>query len=413
MNTTHRPINPLITSLLWLSMGIYIVFAVSVFLSPQTTLFGKLFNNPVYDFIESIPVWLYIFIHLTLFLFISSIVLNSLSLYYGFQRSRNDKLITRYFRFFTCALSAYFSGDSYKNEEKRKIFLKRIKPFLKKRIQLIAFLESYLQIQELIAEDLSKDFKLVIDELNIQRRIESFIHSRNFDDVILILKVQSYLRIYSNIEQIELLAKNKNFVIRTEAYAALIRLKDSNKVFISFIEEEDNLSILDINIIANAVLKNRKEKIDYRPLLTSNKERVIMVGLLLAKWKDDNNSDNTTIIHNYLGHPNVMLNILTWNALLAILPEKESVDIIVERFDLEPDSVKLKILENSYNISDHRFYDFFAKNLGHQSLLVKVEAMKIIYKNNPVLLSQFANSANSETAMAYNETVCNKLQLIS
>lgn len=412
MNTTHRPINPLVTSLLWLSMGIYVVFAVSLFHSPQTKLFGILFINPVYAFVESIPVWLYIFIHLTLFLFISSIILNNLSLYYGFHRSRNDKLITRYFSFFIYVLSTYFNRESFKNEENRKIFLKRIKPFLKTRIQLISFLESYLQIQELIAEDLSKDFKLIINELNIQRRIESFIHSRNFDDVILILKVQSYLRIRTNIERIELLAKNKNFVIRTEAYAALIRLMDSDKAFISFIEDEDRLSILDINIIANAVLKNRKENIDYRPLLTSSKERVVMVGLLLAKWRTDSNSVNTTIIHNYLGHPNVMLNILAWNSLLVILPEKEAVDIVVARFEQEPDSVKLKILENSYNITDPRFYDFFAKDLDHQSLLVKVEAMKIIYKNNSVMLSQFANSSNPETEMAYNETVCNKHQPI-
>lgn len=412
MNTTHRPINPLITSLLWLSIGIYIVFAVSVFLSPQTALFGKLFNNPVYDFIESIPVWLYIFINLTLFLFASSIILNSLSLYYGFQRSRNDKFTKRYFSFFIYVLSNYFSRGSYKDEENRKIFLKRIKPFLKKRIQLIAFLESYLRIQELVAEDLSKDFKLIIEELNIQRRIDSFIKSRNFDDVILILKVQSYLKIHTNIEQIEKLTKNKNFVVRTEAYAALIRLMDSDKLFIGFIEKEDNLSILDINIIANAVLKNRKDKIDYRPLLTSSKERVVMIGLLLAKWRSDNDSANTNIIHNYLGHPNVMLNILAWNALLVILPEKEAVDIIVERFEQEPDPVKLKILENSDNISDHRFYDFFTDNLEQQSLLVKVEAMKIIYKNNPTLLLQYANSPNPETEMAYNETVCTKHQPI-
>lgn len=413
MNTSHKPINPLLSLLLWLLIGICVFFSVSVLRSPQTTLLGIQFINPVYNFIKNIPLWLYIFIHLTLFLFFASIILNSLSLYYGFQRSRNDRLITRYFSFFIYVLSTYFNKENYKNEEVRKIFLKRIKPFLKTRIQLISFLESYLRIQELVAEDLSKDFKLIINELNIQRRMESFIHSRNFDDVILILKVQSYLRIRTNIERIELLAKNKNFVIRTEAYAALIRLMDDEKTFISFIEDEDRLSILDINIIANAVLKNRKENIDYRPLLTSNKERVVMVGLLLAKWRTDRNSFNTSIIHKYLGHPNVMLNILAWNALLVLLPEKEAVDIIVQRFEQEPDSVKLKILENSYNFTDPRFYDFFVNKLDRQSLLVKVEVMKIIYKNNAVMLSQFAKSHNPETEMAYKETVCNKHQPIS
>lgn len=129
MNTTHRPINPLITSLLWLSIGIYIVFAVSVFLSPQTALFGKLFNNPVYDFIESIPVWLYIFINLTLFLFASSIILNSLSLYYGFQRSRNDKFTKRYFSFFIYAFQTTSAEAAIKMKRTEKFFLKGLNPF--------------------------------------------------------------------------------------------------------------------------------------------------------------------------------------------------------------------------------------------------------------------------------------------
>ena len=327
-------------------------------------------------------------------------------MYYGIRRGRSEKLTKRHFRFFTYVLSNYFSNERYRNEENRTIFSNRIKPFVRKRVQLISFLESYLRLQELVAKNLSDDFKLLIEELNIQKKIESFLYSRNFDDVILALKVLSYLRIKTGIEQMKLLAKNKNFVIRAEAYASLVRLMDDGKSFIDFIEDEHQLSVLNINTIVNAILKNNKENIECNSLLTSNKERRVMVGLVLVKYRGSKDPVSKNLIRNYLGHPNQMLNILAWNALLTILPEEEAVDIIVEKFDQETDSVKLKILENCQSISDQRFYDFVTKNMGHQSLLVKVEAMKIIFKNTPNKLSSFADSQDRELKMAYDETVC-------
>lgn len=406
MNTNHNHFKPIVTALLWISLSIYVIFSFYAYYHPETKLYGILFTSHIPGFIEKIPVWLYFFIHLTLFSIISFIVFITLSLYHGIRRGRGEKLIKRHFRFFTYALSIYFSNERYRKEENRTIFLNRIKPFVRKRIQLISFLESYLRLQELVAKNLSDEFKLLIEDLNIQKKIESFLYSRNFDDVILALKVLSYLRIKTGIEQIKLLAKNKNFVIRAEAYASLVRLMDDGKSFIDFIEDEHQLSVLNINTIVNAILKNNKENIECNSLLTSNKERRVMVGLVLVKYRGSKDPVSKDLIRNYLGHPNQMLNILAWNALLTILPENEAVDIIVEKFDQETDSVKLKILENCQNITDQRFYDFITKNMGHQSLLVKVEAMKIIFKNTPNKLSSFADSQDRELKMAYDETVC-------
>ncbi|MGQ1947033.1 hypothetical protein ACT3CD_08050 [Geofilum sp. OHC36d9] len=384
----------------------FVAYFMYAFYRYETNLFGIRFVNPIYSFVSGIPVWLYLVLFFSFFSLVNASIFTSLSLFYDHQRSRSAKQKAKYLSYFTYLLSNYFVADIYKDEVNRANFFKRIKPFVKYEIQLKAFLESYLRLQELMADNLSPEFKQLIDALNIQNKIESFLYHKDFDNKILSMKVLSYLRITTSIDQILLLAENKNFVIRTEAYAALIRLMENDDFLVGFIGEKHSLSFIDINMVVNAVLKNRKMNIDYRALLASDSPRKVMIGLLLAKYRYEKSSKNTILIINHIGNQDVVLNKLAWDALLSTVPQDETMQIIIELFDQQPDEVKLLILEHAHNILDQRFYSFLVEIVEYQSVLVMIEAMKIIFENDFNLLSTFESSQNVEIKMAYNETAC-------
>jgi len=393
----------LIILIVTVSAVVYFLYALSF---QEIDLFGILFVNPVFKYVVWMPEWLYLVLCVSLLFLVVAFALTSLSLFYDQQRGRSARLKAKYFRYFTYLLSNYFVSGRYASGYDKKNFLMRIEPYIRTKIHLTAFLESYLRLQELVADNLSSDFKALIDDLNLQKKIESFLFHKNFDNRILSMKVLSYLRITTSIDQIKILAGHKNFVLRTEAYAALIRLMNDDDFLIHFIGENHNLSLIDINIVVNAVLKNRKMDIDYGALLFSENPRKIMIGLLLAKYRYEKSNDNIQLLINHIGNPNLKFNRLAWDALLSAVPQKEAVSVILERFDQQPDEVKLLILQNAHDIMDQRFYDFLADNLEQQSVLVKVEAMKLFFENDFSLLSTFESSPNVETKMVYNETAC-------
>ena len=174
---------------------------------------------------------------------------------------------------------------------------------------------------------------------------------------------------------------------------------------VKFIGEKHQLSMLDMNIIVNAVLKNFKINIDYKALLSSNNQRKNMIGLMLAKYRYRKNKRNVILILHHIGNSNELLSELAWDALLTIVPDEDAIDIIIDRFDKEPEDIKRLILKNSYNIDNERFNELLIKIIINETLLIKIEAMKILFKNNFDLSATFINSEDRDIQMAYKETI--------
>ena len=392
--------------LFWLFLTITLVVCIYVFYHHETHLFGFTLLNPFYDFIADVPVWVYIVLCSTFISILSIIIFISFSLYFNIQKSRIARLRAKYYKYFSYLLTNYFLSDFYKNEPFKKNLRDEIESHLRNRFQLLAILESYLKLQETVAINLSDDFKQLMKSVSIQKRIESLIFSEGFDDKILAMKVLSYLNIHSCDEQIINYSQSSNFALRTEAYAALVRLMEKDEHLIKFIGKNHNLSMLDINIIVNAVLKNHKMSIDYQALLSSENPRKIMVGLLLAKYRYKKNRNNLILIINYIGNSNLEFNKLAWDALLTLVPEDELVDVIIDRFESEPEDVQILILEKLNNLINKRLYNYLKSIITHQTLLVKIEALKMIFKNDFDDLSIYDNSQNEEMIMAYKEVSC-------
>lgn len=125
----------------------------------------------------------------------------------------------------------------------------------------------------------------MVKYLKLTHKIESFIYNKNFDDKILAMKIISYLRLRTYNKQILKFAQSNNFALRTEAYASLIRLMETDEHLLNLIGTKYNLSLLDVNIIVNAILKNNKMNINYNALIFSENINQTMIGLLLAKYR--------------------------------------------------------------------------------------------------------------------------------
>ena len=402
----YKYISASLKILFWVSITAIVAVCIYVFYHSESNILGISFTNPIYEYVKDMYFWVYLVLYFIVFSILSAFIFIGLSHYFNVKRNQRLNTRDRYYKFFTYILTSYFILDLYRDENQRKKLHLKIKPYLKTRTQIHALFESYLKIQDTITKNLGEDFKLLINDLNLQKRLESLISNKNFDDIILAIRMLSYLQIHTCDKQIMICGNSDNFALRTEAYAGLIRLMEKDEHLINFIGEKHKLSLLDINVIVNQVLKNKKMDINYRALLSSSNQQKIIIGLILAKYRYRRNKRNLILILEHIGSSEDLINNLAWDALLTLVPDDDCVDIIIDRFENEDENIKLNILEKSHHVMSKRFFNFLASIMADQPLIVKIEAMKIIFRNDFDLLDNFMNSENEEIKMAYKETAC-------
>ncbi len=392
--------------LFWLIITALFLVLFYIFYYPETTFSGMHFTNPFYPFIQQFPEWIY-FVFCFIVVSVSFIfIFTGRSLYFTINREQEAAQKERYYRFFSYVLTNYFLSDFYKSELRKRHLIRIIKPHLRKRTQLASFIEAHLRIQETLAMDLSGDLIFLIDRLQLQKKIETFLYQGEFDDKILAVKIISYLRINSNDKQIMKLARSKNIALRTEAYAALIRLMKNDEYLLNFIGEKFKLSMLDINVIVNSVLKNQKFNIDYKALLSSGNINKNKLGLMLAKYRFSSNTENTALIMKFIDHSDPAIRMLAWDALLSVVSINEVADLIMNRFEKETEENKLIVLQKSEIITDNRISDFLSSAIYSQPLLVKIEILRILFKSDINLLAKYDGITDDELALAYKEVSC-------
>ncbi len=396
----------IIIVLYWFIISITVIACSYVFYHHETQVAQFKITNPFYEYVEKMPFWLYLVICFTVFSLFIFLFFVTLSVYFNIYRNRASKTTERYIKFFAFVLTTYCLSNVYKETRFQNNLFERLKPFVKKRIQLEALFWVYTKLQETLTIDLSIKFKSLLKNLNLYRKIESFLYGDDFADRILAMKVLSYLRINDYDKQIVKYSVSNNFALRTEANAALIRLMKKDEHLVRFIREKHQLSVLDINIIVNAVLKNYKLDIDYKALLSSKNPKKIMLGLMLAKNRFSKDKSNLTLILNHIGNTDALLNKLAWEALITIVPEDEVMDTIIARFQEEPEDVKLFILKNIHSSENHRFFSFLKEIVNDETLLLKIEALNTLFENDFDALGNYANSQNPEIQKAYEEVVC-------
>jgi len=161
--------------------------------------------------------------------------------------------------------------------------------------------------------------------------------------------------------------------------------------------------LLDINVMVNAVLKNFKADIDYESLLTSNYVYKKIVGALLIKNRKLKEYKHLLFQEQQTDTRNLLLRQTKWDSFLELADESETADAVLNKFENEPDEVKVLILEKLHQIKDVHLKDFLVKVAEKQSLLVKIEILKILFNNDINRFLLFKDSDDLELNKAFNE----------
>ncbi|MBS3775455.1 MAG: hypothetical protein KGY70_09720 [Bacteroidales bacterium] len=308
-----------------------------------------------------------------------------------------------YEKYFAEKLADYLLSEKYNNAHEKNAFVSTIKPFTVKWIQIFALFSVYTRIQEALTIDLSPKFTILLKDLGLYNKQKALLYSLNNVERIIAMKMLSYLRINDYNERILYYTKSRNYALRTEAFAALVRLKGNSDTKLSFIEGKHRLSLLDMNVIVNAVLKNFKTNIDYEHLLTSNHVSKKIVGALLIKNRKLKEYKHLLFQEQYSKIRNLLLRQTVWDSFLDLAEEREAVDAVLENFDAEPDEVKSTILDKMQEADNERLQSFMVRISENQPLLIKIKILRILFNNDISRFLSFKDSNDIELKKAFNE----------
>lgn len=372
------------------------------FLSHEGLLFfGKRIYNPIY---EKYDWWALLILTFILFSLLSFLSLFIFNFYLTFNRIIKERNQKKLHSIFTSFIVAYlFPHPEEKENDAKKI--KKLKRFTRSRFQKDVFFSSLIQIAEIINTDNSILFQQLIEKLRLRKSLGNLLYSDQLDEKILAMRMMYHLNIDNPVflKRVRSYSKSSNFALRTEAYTTLIRLMKNEDELVDFIGEKHRLSILDINVMVLAALNNSSIKLNYLKLLSSSQTRKVMVGLLLAKYKYRDNSKSIILILNHINNPDAMLNKLAWDAYLSLVPEEEGFDLIKAHFFQQEEEVKLMILKNLKIKMNTESLAFLHDIIQVESLLLKIEALKIVFKHNFTSFIQYFNAEDPLIRIAYAE----------
>jgi hypothetical protein len=307
-----------------------------------------------------------------------------INLFLTFSRKKSDKQSKRLQGLFIKLIISYlYPIIEYSIDEEYKTAA-RIKKFLYNGSSKKEFLISMTKVAEDINTDFSYQFKSLVLILKLDGIVRRLLYSANLSEKVLAMHIIYYLDLnnVSYLQRIMKYSESHNFALRMESYITLIRLMKDEGELVEFIGKKYNLSMLDINVIVNAILNNPMLKIDFIKLLSSEKTRKILIGLLMAQYKYRDNSRSIILILNQLDNENLMVKKLAWDAYLSLVPEKEGFDLIKEHYHELDHNVKIMIIKRFDFYNNKPEIDFLDDIILSEPVSIKIEALKKMFKLN-------------------------------
>lgn len=365
----------------YLVMVLVSPFLVFFFLNGQGfTLWGIEINNPIYN---RFPAWMlviFIFIAFSLMSFITFFVVN---IFLTYKRKLTDVLGTRLQGLFIKLIISYLYPIEHSINEEHKT-IDRIKRFLTSSYKKRQFLIAITRIAEDINSDFTYQFKSLVMSLKLDGLVKSLLYSANLSEKVLAMHIIYYLDFGNEnyIKRIKKYSESRNFALRTESYITMIRLMKDEDQLVEFIGNKYNLSMFDIDIIVNAILNNPVLKINFIKLLSSEKKRKILVGLLLAKYKYRDNSRSLILILNQIDSESLQVKKMAWNAYLSLVPEAEGFDLIKEHYNNLDYSTRLMIIKEFEFYNKEPEIEFLDELILSEPVPIKIEALKKVFNLN-------------------------------
>jgi hypothetical protein len=348
--------------------------------NPGVLILGYFIENPIY---QKFPTWYVVIFVFIIFSLVSFFMFFVINIFLTSIRKRSDKKSKKLQSLFIKLIISYLYPLENSIDEEYKT-IARIKKFLNNSFSKRQFLISITKVAEDINTDFTYQFKSLVVKLKLDGIVKSLLYSANLSEKVLAMHIIYYLDLGNEnyVKSIMKYSESHNFALRLESYITMIRLMKDEGQLVEFIGKKYSLSMLDIDVIVNAILNNPMLKIDFIKLLSSEKTRKILIGLLMAQYKYRDNSRSIILILNQLDNENLMVKKLAWDAYLSLVPEKEGFDLIKEHYHELDFNVKLMIIKHFDFYNNQPEIDFLDDIILSEPVPIKIEAMKKMFKLN-------------------------------
>jgi len=363
-------------------------------------------RNYLFSEVENYNFWMFIVLCLILVCAVSVIIFVLMSVFFTKRNLKMETFQKEHSSLFTNYLVDYIFAEASERKLKKELVAK-IKEITKTKKQIVILLSIFTKVQESLAVDLSQKFIFLMDSLKIRNKLPILVHSNDFSEKILAFKVLSYLRMTDYNNEIIEATKSTNYALRTEATTALIRLSKKDNLSL-LIDYSAHISLLDVNIIVNAILKNFKMDVDFATLLKSKNPKIIMIGVILIKYR--NSTNHNKALKSLLGHYDPNLNYEIWDTYLTVA-KKDYEEVIIKTYNSQPEKVKMLILSKDLHLSSNTYCKFLVNVINEDEVLQnKVLAMKHLFTKNFKKVAEFSKSENKKITLAFNQVKDYNLQ---
>jgi len=383
---------------------LYVIYLSYFYYHPSVEAFGYVFINPYYQYTKYLELWRYFLIFMTAISIISFNVFFLLTLYFTYARAKSDKKRQQLESDYSEKIVSFIYSDFLSGGKSPEDFYQYFKKSTTSWLAQEMLLRVIIKTQNLVEENFRTRFTELIVHLKLQKTIKRLFYSKNISRNIIALKVISHLKITGYANDIVRYTKSNNYALRNEATTALLRLTEITNLD-KLLSNQQHLSKLSINTILSTLDHNlTDDDIDFVSLLKSQKVRVAVIGVLLVKNR--RKSEYKDLIKSNLNREDDFLREVAWEVYASFANSDLDYEFMLQRFDKETYKNKLMIVKSLKNFENKRkLFAFLDNVVRKEHLILKVQALKILFENNFYRLLPYKVADNKNVASAYHEVV--------
>lgn len=372
---------------------LFIIPSAGYFLTlPAVTAWDLTIHNPVFAYVQALPVWLYVVNYFILIFAGAILLIMSLITFYTIKTRQKERIDRKFREVHLGKIFKYIFAPRELNDKQKEMLLSTLKKALKSDYAIRLFLTSLLRIQDEAAGIISQQIKEILKGFNYNYLVKAYLHSPYLRHKLFALKIISNFQIPGFDQKVLKFTKSKNSELRVEACLTLLKLgiyEDLSFLYYS----QTKLSTWDINMIIKTLQELDINDINYIKLLQSDIAEINTLGIMLANVHNRRNLK--PLIKQKLGYPDSMVNEEAFLTFIAFTEEQEDYDVLIDKFEAATDKAQLQIIQALQKAPDtEATVKFLTWIVETKSYTHKVEALRLLLMLNWNVLSKYRKSEN-------------------
>ena len=399
--------------ILFFGFLIFLVLLVFLLKIPSIDLGVFTIYNPLYSYTINVEWWLYLLIYFNVVFFINSIIFIIATIIIRNNKIKSQKREKRDEQIIADKIMELIYKGIDNNAITNKAQIAELINNTNKDDAKIILLNILRKIHTQAKDEVSQKAVEIFDTLNLNNFIKTNLHSPYFRDKIFAMKIISEFQLgMKNVHDFEnnefhdyiiRLTKKRNYVLRTEAFVSLIKLAMQDDL--SFLlDNELHVSIWDMNVVLKIFKDIKNNNINYASLIQSDSPRVAALGVLLANKHQK--KEFKDLIYKKIGSEDGLLNFEAYAAYISMADNDSDYHFFMDKFTKEKPIIKRAIVKAFNNCTSKEIaLAFLNKVIEQESLILKVEAMKILMQLDANKVNDYINSENIDILKARKQIV--------